>query len=771
MSTETPSEPPPPPAASTAHSATDASTAHNNWRKCMSWLSELWKSIRGVVAVLAIVRFSLLIPAVLAATLIVADQMVDILRAVGEAKKGVNVAWLLIAAAFCGLTVWYAARTMLRFCFASNPASDPKRHPRLKRILPRLLGITIPGMLALRVGLLANSSTKSRGLWIFTGALVAVTALVALYVCTRRHIAKLTGLKVLASPEAEELRDLHRFSQLAPTTRLVFLALIAAAVVGNVLFMWNAFYDAGVPVTLGAPAVLLLGLGLATVGGSALVYMANHYAIPIISLLLVWSALCSIYNDNHVVRMSANAKSHGFLSRAVMLPPEDLKTSSPLRSQTVDQYFNDWFDDLARDEPGNDPIPVFVVAAEGGGLRAAYWTAAVLAALEDETAATKTAFSRHLFAISGVSGGSVGAALFDAAVAARVAGVAPPTDKRLDEMDLMLGKDFLSDTLGAALFPDLLQRFIPVPAFNDRAIALDRAFDRAWQCVHPSDRDRLRKSFHNLWLENPHRVPLLFFNSTVVETGQRAINSPLATTTPMADPIFADTLPVGRRIGTELPLSTASLLSARFTYVSPAALIDTHRRNAPEWVRLVDGGYFDNSGAVTAQEIARTIIGAHRSNSQPDPTNSDRPKPRTMRVIVLHLPNQPVTPSAALNRNERQAGNREFLSEALAPISTLLQTRGARGTQAVSYLQREPDVELQSIQPCTASVAAPLGWVLSEQVRANMKSQLDGHSGVSDKCAVPRLIMWMKQVLSGEPRTPYCEKVDGVEVCSAIKIL
>ena len=529
---------------------------------------------------------------------------------------------------------------------------------------------------------------------------------------------------MLASPEAEEKRDLHRFSQLAPATQLVFLALIAAAVVGNVLFMWNAFYDAGVPVALGAPAVLLLGLGLATVGGSALVYMANHYAIPIISLLLVWSALCSIYNDNHVVRMSPNAKSHGFLSRAVMLPPEDLKTSSPLRSQTVDQYFNDWFDDLARDEPGNDPVPVFVVAAEGGGLRAAYWTAAVLAALEDQTASPSTPFSRHLFAISGVSGGSVGAALFDAAIAAHVNGIAPPTPKQLDEMDLMLGKDFLSDTLGAALFPDLLQRFMPVPMFNDRAIALDRAFDRAWESVHPSDRDRLRNSFHNLWLTSPHHVPLLFFNSTVVETGQRAINFPLATTTPMPDLIFADTLPVGRRIGTELPLSTAALLSARFTYVSPAALINTHRRNAPEWGRLVDGGYFDNSGAVTAQEIARTIVGAHRSRSQ-DPDNPGQPKTRAMRVIVLHLPNQPLAPSAALNRNEQRASGREFLSEALAPISTLLQTRGARGTQAVSYLQREPDVELQSIRPCTASVAAPLGWVLSEQVRANMKAQLD----------------------------------------------
>jgi hypothetical protein len=119
-------------------------------------------------------------------------------------------------------------------------------------------------------------------------------------------------------------------------------------------------------------------------------------------------------------------------------------------------------------------------------------------------------------------------------------------------------------------------------------------------------------------------------------------------------------------------------------------------------------------------------------------------------------------PSATLNRNEQQRADREFLSEALAPISTLLQTRGARGTQAVSYLQRDPDIELQSIRPCTASVAAPLGWVLSEQVRVSMKAQLDGYNAIGDKCAVPRLIMWVKQILSGEPNALYSSAESAV---------
>ena len=30
--------------------------------------------------------------------------------------------------------------------------------------------------------------------------------------------------------------------------------------------------------------------------------------------------------------------------------------------------------------------------------------------------------------------------------------------------------------------------------------------------------------------------------------------------------------------------------------------------------------------------------------------------------------------------------------------------------------------------------------------------------------------MWVKQILSGEPRAPYCEKSNGVEVCASVKI-
>jgi hypothetical protein len=704
----------------------------------MSWLHGVWVQVRQLVAVLAIVRFSLLIPAVLALTLVVADQMIDILRALGEDRRHGAMVWLLLTTALAGLAVWYTARTMLRFRFANNAASDPQVYPRLKRLLPRLLAVVVPGMLAVRVAFLIPGSASPRGLWILTAALSAVTGVVAFYVFERRDIAARTGLNILAESEQKERRNLTRWRELPSTTLALLGAAIAVNLVILALFMWQAFYQAGVPAWLGAPALMLLGLGLIAVSGSAIVYLANHYSVPVIMLLALWAAICSLNNDNHMVRVTSTSRSHGFFARESMAPVRSLKVSS-LGSMTVDSYFREWWQELEDLSPPGQRIPVFIVASEGGGLRAAYWTAVVLADLEDRTGqASALAFSRHLFAISAVSGGSVGAVLYDVMLTAQLRQSSGGAPSRRQELEQVLSEDFLSDTLGNALFPDLLQRFLPAPILSDRATALEHSFEHAWAMHHNPDAPQLSGAFHDLWQVSSHKVPLLFLNSTVVETGQRAINYPLASSCTQPDAAFADTLAVGGCIGTSLPLSTAALLSARFTYVSPAGLIDTGEAHQPRWMRLVDGGYFDNSGAVTAQELARVML---RTGG-----------PR-MRLIVLHVPNEPQIPSVHLEEQE-SLSRLEFLSEIFAPVKTLLNTRGARGTQAVSYLRGEPGVELLSIRPCRVHVSAPLGWVLSHEVREDMSAQVKVCDGVGAHCAADRLT-WIADLINHNSETAY----------------
>src|SRR5262249_39849276 len=145
--------------------------------------------------------------------------------------------------------------------------------------------------------------------------------------------------------------------------------------------------------------------------------------------------------------------------------------------------------------------PVFIVAAQGGGIYAANNAARFLARMQDLC----PGFRRHLFAISAVSGGSVGSAIFAAALHAEdgsvdssapdgktcpkiadfLAGVgraqdidAPgPAEQRVASV---LATDFLSPLVARFLFTDFTQLFSPVaiPIF-DRARFLEYTLENA----------------------------------------------------------------------------------------------------------------------------------------------------------------------------------------------------------------------------------------------------------------------------------------------------
>src|SRR5262249_56752622 len=81
---------------------------------------------------------------------------------------------------------------------------------------------------------------------------------------------------------------------------------------------------------------------------------------------------------------------------------------------------------------------------------------------------------------------------------------------------------------------------------------------------------------------------------------------------------------------TDVPLSTAAHLSARFTYVSPAA------RFVADNTHAVDGGYFENSGATTGVDILRKI-----SLLQKDPDFNKRAIVASVVPKVIMISNSP----------------------------------------------------------------------------------------------------------------------------------
>ena len=95
-------------------------------------------------------------------------------------------------------------------------------------------------------------------------------------------------------------------------------------------------------------------------------------------------------------------------------------------------------------DPKNSNRPLIVVA-EGGGMRSAYWTAMLLAGIQERY----PGFYNRLFALSSVSGGSFGSNAFVALMKSR------PTKPCTPLVDSVMRHDFLSPALGKLLFPEV----------------------------------------------------------------------------------------------------------------------------------------------------------------------------------------------------------------------------------------------------------------------------------------------------------------------------
>ena len=112
---------------------------------------------------------------------------------------------------------------------------------------------------------------------------------------------------------------------------------------------------------------------------------------------------------------------------------------------------------------GEGPVPMLIVATAGGGIRAAYWTATVLERLEADFK-DQGGVRPYLFAISGVSGGSVGATAFDAALRKRDENQCMAVNqatRRARSRRTFLKEDFLAPAVASLVFMDAPSSFLP----------------------------------------------------------------------------------------------------------------------------------------------------------------------------------------------------------------------------------------------------------------------------------------------------------------------
>ncbi len=260
----------------------------------------------------------------------------------------------------------------------------------------------------------------------------------------------------------------------------------------------------------------------------------------------------------------------------------------------------------------DDGQPVVLIAAAGGGIQAAAWTARVLTGLEEILDEREPGtFTRSIRLLSGVSGGSVGIMFYvhatyplgatgSAAVARHRKIVEAATASSLGQAVQGLAYSDLWRALPPFLVPNL---------FDDRASRLERAWiendDRQFGGANGAS---LKDSTLNQWRHDlaERKRPAVIFNSTVVETGERFTFS--------TSHFRKEDLAQGQGDftrscqDTDISIPTAVRLSAAFPVISPAARPELAKastsneplrdgRHTPS-LHLVDGGYFDNSGLV-----------------------------------------------------------------------------------------------------------------------------------------------------------------------------
>lgn len=615
------------------------------------------------------------------------DQVIDCMRTALS-----DLGWhYIVYQAFTvwwAVQLWYVSRTLLHVAELRGKA---ERYIFVFfRWLPRLTGagafaVAFAAFAAAGTGLETNLTTAC-------SVNAALLAAYLLFVTFRRRLfgrrfhPKELGLESCRI-RWTSIRDLRRNWFPILLSFIIFAVFFLAFLVSRVT----------VPQTLGAPAIILSALSFWSLLALWISDLDRRTVLPLRLALLIAFVVFGFMNDNHEIRL---------------LPEPAPGPVSP----ELGAYFTEWAGarigaPSGETSPGPDrgePYRVYLVAAEGGGIRSAYWVARYLAALDERSGYE---FGTHVFAISGVSGGSLGAAAYAALAADRAAG---NTSSFTGAVRRFLGTDFFAPVVASMFYGDLFQRFIPVPFPElDRARSLEAAWETGWERLERGT-NRFTEPFVRLRsadtvIRPDHGVPSLFFSGTRVEDGKRVVAGTLRLGGACPDAVELETS-AGTETFARLRTSTAVLLTARFPYITPAGRIPA--QGGGIWGSVADGGYFENSGAATLYDILRHLD----SGAVPREALSN------LEFQVIALTND--TPAADTPST--------VLTDLLQPIGTFLNAWTARSPYTLALLEdyietrnreqeRKPGNErlpLWSFDRVNLPISerdVPLGWTLSER--------------------------------------------------------
>jgi hypothetical protein len=327
-------------------------------------------------------------------------------------------------------------------------------------------------------------------------------------------------------------------------------------------------------------------------------------------------------------------------------------------------------------------------------------------------------------------------------------------------LQLLLASDFLSSVFVSLVSDDLLQ----IGRRGDRAVALEQAWEMRYAHITGQDQAAANPTAITTLAEpmmvvrrrvleaNPRNwLPILLLNGTSVTTGKRIVASDVNTLSLLrirvtrigrdrmdfnlhpkyrreriVSRVFNDAYDLHElmldanqlhlRETADIRLSTGATHSARFPILSPHGIIRSSKdRKIVD--RVVDGGYYENFGAITSLELVRAL------------------RAYGLKPFVIVVNNEPLVSSMDCVRDSDTlafpvAPPTVALSTLSSPLHALLGTGTGRALHAAVQLCSDvgsDDFAFLTVEKDkhNAKKALSMSWWLSMHVQKYLDEQLD----------------------------------------------
>jgi hypothetical protein len=556
--------------------------------------------------------------------------------------QDVEISYIILVAVFLGLwcyVTWYSACIILQIdpIETLNDVSAQKRlvlssHQRLTLEIPRILGI-VPCLILASAIWFVPDGTHDHQYFYLIGLLFIGVFMYRLFVYQDRNASRPDTINHLQSnkfkpiydlkpgraalgdliqkaksptqyrwPTNQEVAEFHNMHGpgTIPTIKEEILFILQYASVRFYYLFFGAWsvillvvfsvptLNLWVATAIHPASVLIVSVTFITFVSTIISFFHDYTSRPFAIVIVLWIVFWSGFNDN-------------------TRPPYEKELAHDPRLP-VGQAFDAWLKERKEQWPDSTPMPVIFIATQGGGTRGLNWTTRVLDTLSKiypeqrrnpKDPIEKNGFYRQTFAISGVSGGGVGATFYSAY--RRNSNINTKTDKQLKDFTK---SDFLSPVTASFAFGDSFQKLLPwpVPAL-ERSKILGQTWD--WQYSSYMDKSmiKLDQSFLDMWyavgkINLDH--PSLFINGTLAENGQRVVTSNLS----LEGDWFKEEIDFFTLNGHDISISTAALNCCRFPFITSGALLEG---KGCKKGHIIDGGYRENTGLQTISNLYYTV--------------------------------------------------------------------------------------------------------------------------------------------------------------------